>query len=110
MPLQAALMYYHSRDSYVPELCLQDLLIDMGERWYPLGDPLDQFGLGFDPWEEDFSLQGWAENLVEQTYFSRDNLKDLIPVLRACKLPNFTSSGAQITALTSIHLMFSRRS
>ncbi|KAJ5187092.1 hypothetical protein N7449_010086 [Penicillium cf. viridicatum] len=91
--LEAALtaMYYHSRDSYVPELCLQDLVIDMGERGYPLGDPLDQFGLGFDPWEEDFSLQGWAENLVEHTYFSRDNLKDLIPALRTYYGLNFDS-------------------
>lgn len=72
----------------VPESYLEDLLTDMGNRGYPLGDASDSFGLGFHPCEEDFSLQGLAQDLAERTYFSRDYLQDLIPALRTCKLPN----------------------
>ncbi|CAI7621425.1 unnamed protein product [Penicillium viridicatum] len=66
---------YEYRD--VPEPYLEDLMADMGNRGYPLGDSSDPFGLGFHPDEEDLSLQGWVEDLAEQTYFSRDYLKDL---------------------------------
>lgn len=68
---------YEYRD--VPESYFQDLMADMGNRGYPLGDASAPFGLGFHPDEEDFSLQGWAQDLAKHTYFSRDYLKDLIP-------------------------------
>ncbi|KAF4760459.1 hypothetical protein HAV15_007438 [Penicillium sp. str.  len=70
----------------VPESYLEDLLTDMGNRGYPLGDASDSFGLGFHPCEEDFSLQGLAQDLAERTYFSRDYLQDLIPALRTCHI------------------------
>lgn len=72
----------------VPESYLKDLMMDMADRGYPLGDASDPFGLGFHPCQEDFSLQGWAQDLAEHAYFSRDYLKDLIPAVRTCKLSN----------------------
>ncbi|KAJ5791283.1 uncharacterized protein N7518_008294 [Penicillium psychrosexuale] len=89
---QAALLvvlteiYYEAQDSRVSNWCLEDFMMDMDDQGYPLGDALDPFGLGFHPCEEDFSLQGWAQELAESTYFSRDYLKDLIPALRTCHI------------------------
>ncbi|KAJ5508995.1 hypothetical protein N7527_011138 [Penicillium freii] len=70
---------YEYRD--VLEPYLQNLMADMGNRGYPLGDASDPFGLGFHPDEEAPSLQGWVQDLAEHTYFSRDYLKALIPAL-----------------------------
>ena len=68
---------------------LQDLMMEMDEQGYPLGDASNPFGLGFHPWEEDFAFECWADGLAQYTYFSQDYLKDLIPALRTCKLSNF---------------------
>ncbi|OQE41849.1 hypothetical protein PENCOP_c004G06951 [Penicillium coprophilum] len=77
---------YDAQDSYVRKSCLEDLMMDMEAQGYPLGSASDPFGLGFHPWGGDFSLHCWAEDLIEDTYFSRDNLKDLISALRTCHI------------------------
>ncbi|KAI2715306.1 hypothetical protein CBS147332_4960 [Penicillium roqueforti] len=102
---QAALLavlteiYYEAQDSRVSNWCLEDFMMEMDDQGYPLGDALDPFGLGFHPCEVDFSLQGWAQELAESTYFSRDYLKDLIPALRTSSIDNRAASLKELLLL-----------
>ncbi|OQE02802.1 hypothetical protein PENVUL_c038G06646 [Penicillium vulpinum] len=75
-----------AQDSFVMESCLEDFLMQMESQGYPLGDASDPFSLGFDPCEEGFLINAWAEGLFKYTYFTRSNLKDLIPALRTCHI------------------------
>ncbi|CAI7638516.1 unnamed protein product [Penicillium glandicola] len=79
-------IYHESEHNYLSDSCLDDIIMDMEAQGYPLGDASDPLGLGFHPWEDEFSLQDWAQDLAEYTYFSRGYLKDLIPALRTCHL------------------------
>lgn len=82
-------IYYQNQDFHMRD-CEDDLLalmMWMDDKGYPLGDASDPFGLGFNPLGH-FSFQSWAEDLSEYTYFGQNYLKDLIPALQTCKLPN----------------------
>jgi hypothetical protein len=84
-------IYYLNEDLHMRESCLEyleTLMMEMEDKGFPLGDASDPFGLGFHPLDDNFSIQCWADGLSYYTYFSQDYLKDLIPALRTCDLPN----------------------
>lgn len=84
-------IHYRNEDLNMRQSCLDDLeapMMEMEDQGFPLGDAPDPFGLGFHPFDDDFSIQCWADDLTQYTYFSQDSLKDLIPALRTCELRN----------------------
>ncbi|KAK4861319.1 hypothetical protein LT330_004235 [Penicillium expansum] len=76
---------YDAQVSGVRGSCLNDIIRDMEGLGYPLGNASDPLGLGFHP-RMIHSIECWAEDLIERTYFSRGNLKDLMPALRTCHI------------------------
>ncbi|CAG8022961.1 unnamed protein product [Penicillium nalgiovense] len=82
-------IHYRNEDLNMRQSCLDDLeapMMEMEDQGFPLGDAPDPFGLGFHPFDDDFSIQCWADDLTQYTYFSQDSLKDLIPALRTCHI------------------------
>ncbi|CAG8889746.1 unnamed protein product [Penicillium egyptiacum] len=82
-------IYYRTDGSRMTKPCFEDLgdlMVEMRDQGFPLGDESDPFGIGVHPMGGKLSLQCWAEDLVQYTYFSQEHLKDLIPALRTCHI------------------------